>query len=116
MAREAVRGLAASMAASATAWASETATAQITSATSQGGGVTQYALQLNNTSTDGSTIGTFWFSWIPGQDYMPVAPSSVIVRGTAASSTLARVWVCVIAPTIPASREQAHRFPDGKFR
>jgi hypothetical protein len=35
----------------------------------------QYTLTLNNTGT--TTIGTFWFSWIPGQDYMPTSPSSI---------------------------------------
>jgi hypothetical protein len=36
----------------------------------------QYDLTLNNTGT--TTIGTFWFSWIPGAGFMPVAPTAVL--------------------------------------
>jgi hypothetical protein len=56
--------------------ASETGTATI-GATPLGGGVFQYNLALTNTSTDGSTIGTFWFSWIPGVDYMEAKPTNI---------------------------------------
>jgi hypothetical protein len=57
--------------------ASETASATIAE-TPLGGGVFQYNLALTNTSTDSSKLGTFWFSWIPGQDYMQVKPTSVV--------------------------------------
>jgi len=56
--------------------ASETGTATI-GATPLGGGVFQYNLALTNTSTDGSTIGTFWFSWVPGVDYMEAKPTGI---------------------------------------
>lgn len=36
---------------------------------------TAYAGTINNTGT--TTIGTFWFAWIPGQNYMGSAPTSV---------------------------------------
>src|SRR5260370_41397392 len=36
----------------------------------------QYDLTLNNTGT--TTIGTFWFSWIPGAGFMGVSPTSVM--------------------------------------
>jgi hypothetical protein len=39
-------------------------------------GVFQYDLTLTDTGT--TTIGTFWFSWIPGAGLMPVAPTSVV--------------------------------------
>jgi hypothetical protein len=39
-------------------------------------GVYDYNLTLNNTGT--TTIGTFWFSWIPGGDFLSTTPSSVI--------------------------------------
>jgi hypothetical protein len=39
-------------------------------------GVFQYDLTLNNTGS--TTIGTFWFSWIPGSDFMPVSPTGVV--------------------------------------
>ena len=35
----------------------------------------QYDLTLNNTGT--TTIGTFWFSWIPGNGFMSVSPTDV---------------------------------------
>ena len=50
------------------------ASATITS--SQVNGTTyHYSLVLRNTGT--TTIGTFWFSWIPGLDFMPVSPANV---------------------------------------
>ena len=35
----------------------------------------QYTLTLNDTGT--TDIGTFWFAWVPGEDFMPTAPSSI---------------------------------------
>jgi hypothetical protein len=38
-----------------------------------------YTITLTNTSGAGNdSIGTFWFSWIPGQDFMHTSPLSVI--------------------------------------
>lgn len=39
-------------------------------------GVFQYDLTLTNTGT--TTIGTFWFSWIPGAGFMSAAPTNVM--------------------------------------
>jgi hypothetical protein len=39
-------------------------------------GVYQYDLTLDNTGT--TTIGTFWFSWIPGAGFLTAAPTSII--------------------------------------
>jgi hypothetical protein len=39
-------------------------------------GVFQYDITLNDTGT--TTIGTFWFSWIPGAGFMPAAPTDVV--------------------------------------
>lgn len=39
-------------------------------------GVYQYDLTLKNTGT--TTIGTFWFSWIPGAGFMSATPTNVI--------------------------------------
>ncbi len=33
-----------------------------------------YDITLHNTGT--TTIGTMWYAWTPGQDYLPIAPSS----------------------------------------
>ncbi len=55
--------------------ATESATATITAATATSS-TWQYSLTLNNTGT--TSIGTFWFAWIPGQSYMTVNPTNVI--------------------------------------
>ena len=39
-------------------------------------GVYQYDLTLNDTGT--TTIGTFWFSWIPGAGFMSATPTNII--------------------------------------
>jgi hypothetical protein len=43
--------------------------------TALGGGLFQYDITLNDIGT--TPLGTFWFSWIPGQDYMPVMPTNI---------------------------------------
>ena len=35
----------------------------------------QYDLTLNNLGT--TTIGTFWFGWVPGEDFMPTSPFNI---------------------------------------
>ena len=35
----------------------------------------QYNLTLNDLGT--TTIGTFWFSWVPGANFMPVSPTNI---------------------------------------
>lgn len=35
-----------------------------------------YGLKLNNTGT--TTIGTLWYAWIPGQNYLATRPSAVV--------------------------------------
>ena len=62
------------------AYGSETASATIALASNSiVGGQTQYTydLSLTNTSTDGSTVGTFWFAWIPHQSYLATNPITV---------------------------------------
>ena len=56
----------------------ETASGTI-SATPLGGGEFQYNIALTNTSTDHTAtgnIGTFWFSWVPGHDFMEAKPTN----------------------------------------
>jgi hypothetical protein len=60
--------------------ASETASATISGAPISGG--FQYTIDLTNTSTDNSQIGTFWFAWIPGRDYMEAQPTNVVPPST----------------------------------
>jgi hypothetical protein len=72
--------LAITASATAPAYGSETASATIALTSSAVvGGQTRYTydLSLTNTSTDGSTVGTFWFAWIPGQSYLANNPITV---------------------------------------
>jgi hypothetical protein len=39
-------------------------------------GVYDYSITLNNTGT--TTIGTFWFGWVPGAGFLSAAPTNVI--------------------------------------
>lgn len=61
-----------------TASAIETASGTISVSTISPGEF-QYDLTLTNTSTDGSDIGTFWYSWTlaPSQDYMEAKPTNI---------------------------------------
>src|SRR5579884_2979809 len=45
-------------------------------ATPAGASGSQYHLTLKNTGT--TTIGTFWFAWIPGGNFLSVAPTNVV--------------------------------------
>jgi hypothetical protein len=54
------------------------ASAQISS-TPMAGGIFHYTVTLNNTGTAGdSPIGTFWFGWVPGEDFMAVKPTGIV--------------------------------------
>jgi hypothetical protein len=46
------------------------------SGVSAGGGSYNYTITLNDTSSS-TSIETFWFAWVPGQDYLPSSPTSV---------------------------------------
>jgi hypothetical protein len=53
----------------------------VVTGTSLGGGEWQYDITLsNNSSADNAntTIGTFWFSWAPGEDFMEALPTNVV--------------------------------------
>ncbi|MGA2813157.1 MAG: hypothetical protein ABSG16_17275 [Candidatus Acidiferrum sp.] len=41
-----------------------------------GPGEFQYDITLTDSGT--TKVGTFWFSWVPGQDFMPVSPTAVL--------------------------------------
>jgi hypothetical protein len=66
----AIVGLLAALAAN----AAEVGTATITS-TQISPGNFQYSLTLNDTGT--TKLGTFWFAWIPGDNFMPVSPTGI---------------------------------------
>ena len=42
-----------------------------------GSGVYNYSIALANSSQSGSAIGSFWYAWMPGQDYLSSYPISV---------------------------------------
>jgi hypothetical protein len=64
----------------------------------------QYSLTLNDTGT--TKLGTFWFSWVPGDNFMPVSPTGItsaagwhdIVTNGGPSNGFAIQWTAV-APT-----------------
>jgi hypothetical protein len=51
------------------------ATADLTP-TKIGPGLYQYSVTLHDTGT--TNIGTFWFGWIPGQNFMSTSPTSIL--------------------------------------
>jgi len=59
---------------SATSFAGIEATATFTD-TQLNASTYQYSMTLDNTGT--TTIGTFWFSWIPGAGFLSATPSSI---------------------------------------
>jgi hypothetical protein len=77
--------------------AQTTATAIIAN-TPLGGGLFQYTITLSNTGTTG--IQTFWFSWVPGQDFMATHPTTIgsptgwtnIITGGGPSDGFAIQW------------------------
>ena len=42
-----------------------------------GGGLFDYTITLNNSASSTTSIGTFWYAWLPGQDYLPSSPTLV---------------------------------------
>jgi len=41
------------------------------------GGAYNYVIDLQNSASSTSPVGTFWFSWVPGQFFLPSSPSGV---------------------------------------
>lgn len=58
--------------------AAEVATATI-SETQVSPGENQYSITLHDTGT--TTVGTFWFGWIPGDNFMPAKPTDITSPG-----------------------------------
>ena len=42
-----------------------------------GGGEFDYKITLTNSASSPAPIGTFWYSWVPGKDFLDKAPLSV---------------------------------------
>ena len=41
------------------------------------GGDFDYSITLTNSSASPNPIGTFWFAWVPGEDFMPTKPINI---------------------------------------
>ena len=41
------------------------------------GSITNYTIKLSNASSSNSGIGTFWYAWVPGKDFLATSPVSV---------------------------------------
>jgi hypothetical protein len=51
----------------------------VLSATPAGGGNFDYTITLTNTSGPGGDhIGTFWYSWVPGEGFLPSLPTGIV--------------------------------------
>ena len=75
----------------------------------------EYSLTLTNTGT--TPIGTFWFSWIPGYDLLPTAPTSIISptgwKGTDQREGIGSgsiQWVNTTAPLLPGKSQDGFKF------
>jgi PEP-CTERM motif len=42
------------------------------------GGEFDYTITLTNSSSSTDPIGTFWFAWVPGHDFMPDNPTNIL--------------------------------------
>ncbi len=77
--------IAASVMANRTLVAAETASATITDQP-LGGGVFQYNVALKDTGT--TNVGTLWFSWVPGEDFMTTSPTNVLAPANWAGAVM----------------------------
>ena len=103
--------LSAAIAAKSQAAESETSTL---SSQSLGGGEFQYNIALTNTSTTGTNIGTFWFAWVPGADFMDAKPTNItfpagwsdnITGSNNASDGNAIQWLAGSSPLTPGNTD-----------
>ena len=76
-----------------------------------------YALTLTDTGT--TPLGTFWFSWLPGQGYMNTAPISasgpagwvaVTTNGTSAGDGFSERWVDTVGVLNPGGSVSGFSF------
>ena len=62
-----------------TGWQATQAAIKVSSTMTQVSSARQYSLSLTNLSTAGETVNTFWFAWVPGQNYLPLQPYAITV-------------------------------------
>jgi hypothetical protein len=58
------------------AFASGIDASAVLSSTPDGTGF-DYSITLSNSSSSTDPIGTFWFAWVPGKDFLPTNPSDI---------------------------------------
>jgi hypothetical protein len=77
----------------------------------------QYSFTLTDTGT--TPIGTFWFSWLPGQGYMQTAPISAVAptgwvavttNGSAAGDGFAERWADTAGALMPGQSVSGFSF------
>ena len=98
----------------ATGAAAEQASAFLT-ATPLGGGVFDYTLTLDDTGT--TNLETFWYAWVPGEDFMPVSPTNILspanwnanITGGGPNNGFAIQWLTSSSAT-PAPLTPGHSF------
>lgn len=73
--KNAVFGVGSVLLASTTVFGQLGGSATVTPTAGPGAGVWTYAVAVNNTGT--TPIGTLWFAWIPGQNYLFSTPTSI---------------------------------------
>jgi hypothetical protein len=77
----------------------------------------QYTITLKDTGT--TTIGTFWFAWIPGEDFMPVKPLPValpagwtahVIHGTTSPDGYSIQWLGASADYLHPGQSKVFHF------
>jgi hypothetical protein len=83
-----------------------------------GGGEFDYQITLTNSASSPAPIGTFWFSWVPGKDFLDKAPISVtsptgwtdMVTNGGAADGFAIQWVASPANVLAAGKSLTFEF------
>ncbi len=83
-----------------------------------GGGEFDYKITLTNSSGSPASIGTFWYGWVPGKDFLDVSPLSVTspagwtsaVTNTGANDGFAIQWVGSPTSTLAAGQSLTFEF------
>jgi hypothetical protein len=76
----------------------------------------RYTIDLNNTGT--TTVGTLWYSWVPGEDFLPASPTNVVgptgwtatVTQEFANDGFGIQWVNTVSPLASGNTLLGFRF------
>jgi hypothetical protein len=83
-----------------------------------GGGEFDYKITLTNSASSPAPIGTFWFSWVPGNDFLDKAPLSVTspagwsdkVTNAGATDGFAIQWIASPGNVLAAGKSLSFEF------